>query len=94
MIESAHKGFFCAGAQLKERMSKNQDETRECVRGLRRTFQRITDLEIPSFALIDGFCLGGGLELALRCDFRIGTEQSLIGLPETSLAIIPGAGGT
>lgn len=47
-----------------------------------------------TYALIDGYCLGGGLELALACDFRLATKNSLIGLPETSLAIIPGAGGT
>jgi enoyl-CoA hydratase/carnithine racemase len=45
-------------------------------------------------AVIDGFALGGGLELALGCDMRIATKKSLIGLPETGLAIIPGAGKT
>lgn len=54
----------------------------------------LEDLEIPTIASIDGFALGGGLELALCCDIIIGSQKSIIGLPETSLAIIPGAGGT
>lgn len=52
------------------------------------------NLPQPTIALIDGFALGGGLELALACDMRVATSTSTLGLPETSLAIIPGAGGT
>jgi len=51
-------------------------------------------LDFPTIACLNGHALGGGLELALCCDFRISTETALIGLPETALAIIPGAGGT
>ena len=49
---------------------------------------------MPTIALLDGSALGGGLELALSCDLRVATQTVLLGLPETSLAIIPGAGGT
>jgi methylglutaconyl-CoA hydratase len=51
-------------------------------------------LPIPSIAAINGFALGGGSELALACDLRVAGPKAVMGLPETSLAIIPGAGGT
>ena len=56
-------------------------------------FHKISDIKVPTFSFINGGCLGGGLELALCCDFRVAAENSLLGLPETSLGIIPGAGG-
>ena len=56
-------------------------------------FDRIENLQIPTIASINGAALGGGLELALCCDIRIASENSYVGLPETSLGIIPGAGG-
>lgn len=51
-------------------------------------------LEVPSIACIDGYALGGGLELGLSCDMMIASKNSKLGLVETNLAIIPGAGGT
>ena len=66
------------------------DETRDLVSSFRETFHKISKIEIPTFALIDGYALGGGLELALNCDFRIATKSTVLGLPETSLGIIPG----
>lgn len=66
------------------------EETQTLVTSFRETFHKISKIEIPTFALIDGYALGGGLELALNCDFRIATKSSIMGLPETSLAIIPG----
>ena len=83
--------MFCAGADLKERQGLNNFETENLVLNLRVQFQRWYNLSIPTIALIDGPALGGGLELALACDIRIATVNSIIGLPETSLAIIPGA---
>ena len=68
----------------------SQAETAELVSTFRETFHKISKVEIPTFALLDGYALGGGLELALNCDFRIATKSTLLGLPETSLAIIPG----
>jgi enoyl-CoA hydratase/carnithine racemase len=56
---------------------------------LRRTFHHISLLSIPTIAAIDGFALGGGLELALSCDLRICSPNSSLGLPETKLAIFP-----
>lgn len=66
------------------------DETQELVQSFRDTFHKISKIEVPTFALIDGYALGGGLELALNCDFRIATKTTVLGLPETSLGIIPG----
>jgi len=54
----------------------------------------VYNLPFPTIACIDGPALGGGLELALSCDMRIASEKSLIGLVETALALLPGAGGT
>lgn len=64
------------------------------VKSLRRVFHEYSQIHCPTIAVLDGACLGGGLELAMSNDIRIATEQATIGLPETSLAIIPGAGGT
>lgn len=62
---------------------------------LRKMISELEGLEIPTIAALDGPALGGGLELALGCDFRVaGAGATKIGLPETRLAIVPGAGGT
>lgn len=86
---------FCAGADLKER-SRMADlgEIADLVSGLRSTFQRLQTLSVPVISVIDGAAFGGGLELAMAADIRIATETSNIGLTETSLGIVPGAGGT
>ncbi|HHW38631.1 MAG TPA: enoyl-CoA hydratase [Bacillales bacterium] len=85
---------FVAGADIKE-FPELRKETGEaiCVNG-QSVFQKISDLKQPVIAAIDGFTLGGGLELALACDFRIATKKSQFGLPEVKLGIIPGYGGT
>jgi methylglutaconyl-CoA hydratase len=64
------------------------------VEGLRRMFTNLEKLPMPTIAAIEGAALGGGLELAMCCDLRVAGSGALLGLPETSLAIIPGAGGT
>ena len=69
-------------------------QTEIFVKKLRDTFEDIHNLNVPVISIIDGPCLGGGLELALATDFRIGTKNAIYGLPETSIGIIPGAGGT
>tara|TARA_B100000614_G_scaffold144573_1_gene128625 strand:- start:7168 stop:7938 length:771 start_codon:yes stop_codon:yes gene_type:complete len=84
---------FCAGADLKERKNMTEQETLEFIEKINQTFNKIEDLKIPTIASIHGAALGGGLELALCCDFRVASESSLLGLTETSLGIIPGAGG-
>ena len=83
--------MFCSGADLKERKGLSEEDTEILVMGLRNTFQRWYKLAMPTLALIDGPALGGGLELALACDIRVATVNSILALPETGLAIIPGA---
>ncbi|WP_206832581.1 enoyl-CoA hydratase-related protein [Alicyclobacillus fructus] len=85
---------FCAGADLKERRGLGPDEVRRNVRLTREAFDRVARLPQPTIAVMHGFAFGGGLELALACDFRIGSRDLRLGLTETSLAIVPGAGGT
>lgn len=94
MIGSAVPKIFCAGADLKERKVMSPLEIHSFVNSLGYTFSFIEMLEIPTIAVIEGAALGGGLELALSCDLRICGEDAVFGLPETGLAIIPGAGGT
>lgn len=85
---------FVAGADIKEFPSL-KDLTGEalCLRG-QSVFQALSDLKQPVIAAIDGFTLGGGLELALACDIRIASKRSQFGFPEVKLGIIPGYGGT
>eukprot|EP00298_Acanthocystis_sp_HF-20_P012569 c19956_g1_i1.p1 GENE.c19956_g1_i1~~c19956_g1_i1.p1 ORF type:complete len:331 (+),score=139.17 c19956_g1_i1:66-995(+) len=94
IFASKVEGMFCAGADLKERASMSKKEVQEFVFTLRSTFSSIQNLPVPTIAAIDGFALGGGAEIALACDMRVGGKNTVFGLPETSLAIIPGAGGT
>ncbi|KAJ1280245.1 hypothetical protein BS78_04G216200 [Paspalum vaginatum] len=83
-----------ADATAKERRLTSSSEVGEYARSLRSTFSSFEALLIPTIAIIEGAALGGGLELALSCDLRICGENAELGLPETGLAIIPGAGGT
>jgi methylglutaconyl-CoA hydratase len=85
---------FCAGADLKERRGMSLDQVRAQLDLFRRCFDAIDRLDRPVIAAIEGAALGGGLELALACDLRVCGAHAALGLTETRLAIIPGAGGT
>jgi methylglutaconyl-CoA hydratase len=85
---------YCAGADLKERATFTQDDTTKFLKMLRDTFQRIQDLPIPTISALHAPAFGGGLELALTTHLRVFSSTALVGLPETRLAILPGAGGT
>ncbi len=85
---------FCAGADLKERLTMSEGEVRGFLSAIRRLFTKIEELPFPVIGAINGVALGGGTELALVCDLRVAVAKATMGLTETRLAIIPGAGGT
>jgi enoyl-CoA hydratase len=85
---------FSVGADLKERKKLSQEEVRRNIFKIGDVFTAIDGLPQPTIAAVNGFAFGGGMELALSCDFRIASREAKMGLTETSLAIIPGAGGT
>ncbi|KAK2608106.1 hypothetical protein N8I77_006739 [Diaporthe amygdali] len=94
ILASAVDSSFCAGADLKERRGFSPEETAAFLALLRSTFTNISALPIPTISAISSLALGGGLELALSTHFRVLSSNAVIGLPETRLGIIPGAGGT
>ena len=94
IITGAGEKAFSVGADLKERKTLTDLEVRRNLYKIGEVFSLIDHLPQPKIAAINGFAFGGGMELALACDFRIAVSEALMGLTETSLAIIPGAGGT
>lgn len=85
---------FSVGADLKERKNLTDEQVKRNLYKINEVFNAIDQLPQPTIAAINGFAFGGGMELALACDFRFAAKEALMGLTETSLAIIPGAGGT
>jgi enoyl-CoA hydratase/carnithine racemase len=94
IITAEGETAFCAGADLKERKGMTLDETREFVTTIGPVFRQLELVPIPTIAVMNGVAFGGGLELALACDFRIAVASARMGLTECQLGIIPGAGGT
>jgi enoyl-CoA hydratase len=85
---------FSVGADLKERKTLTDEQVKRNLFKINEVFNAIDQLPQPTIAAINGFAFGGGMELALACDFRLAAKEALMGLTETGLAIIPGAGGT
>ena len=94
IVTGAGDKAFCAGADLKERAGMTEDEVRVLLLAYESELGWLETIAVPTIAAINGAALGGGLELALLCDLRIAAQHAVLGLPETSLGVIPGAGGT
>ncbi len=94
IVTGAGDKAFCAGADLKERATMPPERVKQFIFTIRELMSDLASFPRPVIAAINGIALGGGTEMALGCDIRIASVNAVLGLTETSLAIIPGAGGT
>jgi len=94
VITGAGDKAFVAGADINELVNRDARLGRRVSRERQEIFSRIEDLHVPVIAAVNGYALGGGLELALACSIRICSEKAQFGAPEVKLGIIPGDGGT
>ncbi len=94
IVTGAGEKAFVAGADIKEISELNQDQAYSFAQRGQSVFHELTLLKIPVIAAVNGFALGGGCELALACDFIYASETAKFGLPEVTLGLIPGFGGT
>jgi len=94
MIITGEGKAFVAGADIAEMVDKTKEEGRAFSRLGQNTFSSFGKLDIPVIAAINGFALGGGLELTMACDFRIASTKAKFGQPEVNLGLIPGYAGT
>ena len=94
LVTGAGDRAFCAGADIRELVGRSLAAQRRDAANGQRIVSRFGRLRMPSFALINGYAFGGGLELALACNFRIALKTARLGLPEIKLGLIPGYGGT
>jgi enoyl-CoA hydratase len=94
VITGAGEKAFVAGADIQELVDRDALKGRMVSRTRQGIFSRIENLPIPVVAAVNGFALGGGLELALACSIRISSDRGQFGAPEVKLGIIPGDGGT
>ncbi|QEM82445.1 enoyl-CoA hydratase-related protein [Halomonas binhaiensis] len=94
LITGAGEKSFVAGADISEMQDKTPAEAREFAGKALRTIKRLETLPVPVVALVNGFCLGGGCELALACDWAVASDNAIFGQPEVLLGVIPGFGGT
>jgi enoyl-CoA hydratase len=94
LVTGAGDRAFCAGADIKELQGRSLAAQRRDAANGQRIISRFGTLKMPSIALINGYAFGGGLELALACNFRLAMKTARLGLPEIKLGLIPGYGGT
>jgi enoyl-CoA hydratase/carnithine racemase len=94
VLSSSAPKAFCVGADLKERNSFTDDDLRVQRPLARAAYRGVLDLLMPAVAAVEGFALGGGCELALSCDVIVAGDSAVLGLPEVSVGVIPGGGGT
>ncbi|AYY11872.1 enoyl-CoA hydratase [Actinobacteria bacterium YIM 96077] len=94
VVSSSSDRAFCVGADLKERHTFTDDDLRRQREVMRQAFASVLELPVPTIAAIHGYALGGGFELALSCDLIVVDESAVVGLPEVSVGLVPGGGGT
>lgn len=94
IITSTGERAFCSGADLKERREMDTEGRWAHNRILNDFAHRLSRLQVPTIAAINGLALGGGLEIALACDLRIAAEHAEFALPEVGIGLVPGSGGT
>ncbi|MGW6010007.1 enoyl-CoA hydratase-related protein [Streptomyces sp. NPDC055210] len=94
VLTSTHERAFCVGADLKERNSLTDAELVRQRPVARAAYTGVLELPMPTVAAVHGFALGGGFELALACDLIVADGTAVVGLPEVSVGVIPGGGGT
>lgn len=94
VITSAHDRAFCVGADLKERNGFTDAQLMEHRLVTRKAYRGVLELPVPVLAAVEGYALGGGLEIALSCDLIVAGEEATLALPEVGVGVIPGGGGT
>lgn len=94
VLTSSNERAFCVGADLKERNSFSDAELGRQRPTARAAYTGVLELPMPTIAAVHGFALGGGFELALSCDLIVADSSAVVGLPEVSVGVIPGGGGT
>ncbi|GAA4795455.1 enoyl-CoA hydratase-related protein [Streptomyces sanyensis] len=94
VVTSSSDRAFCVGADLKERNSFSDADLVRQRPTARSAYTGVLELPMPAIAAVHGFALGGGFELALSCDVIVGDATTVVGLPEVSVGVIPGGGGT
>lgn len=94
VLRSSSEKFFCAGADLKLFADGDRSIARDMARGFGEAFEALSNFRGVSIAAINGFAMGGGLEVALACDIRVAEEQAQMALPEAKVGLLPCAGGT
>ncbi|MEV0266558.1 enoyl-CoA hydratase-related protein [Streptomyces sp. NPDC050617] len=94
VVASTHERAFCVGADLKERNALTDAELGRHRPVARAAYTGVLELPMPTVAAVHGFALGGGFELALSCDVIVADASAVVGLPEVSVGVIPGGGGT
>ncbi|MFE1841232.1 enoyl-CoA hydratase/isomerase family protein [Streptomyces sviceus] len=94
VLTSTHERAFCVGADLKERNSFSDADLMRQRPVTRGAYTGVLELPVPTIAAVHGFALGGGFEMALACDLIVADRTAVVGLPEVSVGVIPGGGGT
>ncbi|WP_326688342.1 MULTISPECIES: enoyl-CoA hydratase-related protein [unclassified Streptomyces] len=94
VLTSTHERAFCVGADLKERNALSDAELGAQRPRARAAYTGVLELPMPTIAAVHGFALGGGYELALSCDLIVADPTAVVGLPEVSVGVVPGGGGT